>query len=80
MLITPFIIYKQQFLHSDWLRTRKFIPNSSENKIAGAKLEISSAKRENGEIENDWQLRHLQAKFSNKRNGGQNDTRFELTK
>ena len=25
--ITPLIIYKQQFLHSDWLRTCQLIPN-----------------------------------------------------
>ena len=26
-IITPLIIYKQQFLNSDWLRTCQLIPN-----------------------------------------------------
>ena len=35
--ICELIIYKQQFLHSDWLRTLQFIPNSAEKWNCGCK-------------------------------------------
>lgn len=62
-VIAVVIIYKHQFLYSDWLRTCQLIPNQC-NFISAEKWNWV----QNGEIENDWQLGQNWAR--NKQNGG----------
>ena len=60
------IIYKQQFLQSDWLRTSQLIPNQWTVQFHQCKKVKLSAKQwnwvQNGEIKNDWQLRQTWAR------------------
>ena len=77
--ISLLIIYKQQFLQSDWLRTCQLIPNQWTVQFHQCKKVKLSAKKwnwvQNGEIKNDWELRQNWARAN--KMADKNETKIE---
>ena len=79
-IVTSLIIYKQQFLQSDWLRTCQLIPNQWSVQFHQCKKVKLSAKRwnwvQNSKIKNDWQLWQNWARTN--KMADKNETRVKL--